>query len=84
MATATTSVTRKQRASGDGPSYVIHPSFQQPGAEGQYDFQQERPMTFPGGHMPDEVTLSFAFTTPVDLGAIRAAVTAEPAIGELP
>ena len=29
---------------------------------------------------PDEVTLSFAFTTPLDLAAVRAAVSAEPAI----
>ena len=29
---------------------------------------------------PDEVTLGFTFTTPVDLAAVRAAVSAEPAI----
>lgn len=38
------------------------------------------PDTGAGAIAPDEVTLSFTFTTPLELAAVRAAVSAEPAI----
>jgi RNA polymerase sigma factor (sigma-70 family) len=53
-------LTRKHRANGDGPYYVIHASFEATEAERTYAPRGEARDEFAGGHMPDEMTRACA------------------------
>ena len=53
-------VTRKHRADGNAPYYVIHPSFTGRKAAQAYAPPTDTHDDFGTGHMPDEITREYA------------------------
>jgi RNA polymerase sigma factor (sigma-70 family) len=60
MTRAATSTSRRRRAATNGPYFVYHPSFEEPGAERECLSVSGNGEAERASHMPDEVTRAFA------------------------